>query len=724
MVQNRTGPTSALGHLAAIYFPAPSRMTLGLHCAALVFLCDAFVSGLAAAQTYTPPSHHADIEQIARDTAYVGATAKGSGPLAKDEALLQSAEGHGLKLEDAHDDPNTGFQAMVFERKSDGHKIIAFRGTWPSDTDGQTDVIADLDIIGDTGSSQYNANKTKLEEWARKYPDATVTGHSLGAALGQRYLSEHAGAVREGVFFNAPAIGRHHTHRFARSKVQPPVTIYVGRSQPTPGTLAPAHDIVSEYGGQSHLPGRVIEVTKGQPTDGFKDTLMSSHTAHMLDGKERRQLREIPYADYQRRRQDSWQAGEPFFNIVRVVTGQLDASAAILQEMEGAEEASKLVAENLGPDILPVLDAAANIVSGFGRAKSGPAEPTQVMLESADRDCALAIEKADQALARVQGRLTGTSMARLRLDIMRARETSIGCPQALGKIAAAERLVDAAAERFLNTARGTLKSCDVTAVKGAANTLAAVLTKSEVAAVHTKLKERAEALEAAKREFEKLERLYLSAEKKKDLGGMHHYAGRLMSAANRREVQGCFDDVFMTGRNLRTQITSWQADMENLKTAGRTCDMTRLKQLYNGMKADQHPIVQAMVADLKSQYKVCRNKLQKPAPESREPKLKLAGRWHLKQFKHKGKNKWHSPKRGFRILDVSMGSSGSAGTVRSWSATTQDKEFRGHWRILDERTVQVNWNDGERLTYRIVRLTSSSAHFVHLNSGLQTVLGR
>ena len=215
--------------------PAPLALSLTLLAGLL--------AGSVSAADFVPPGHHAEVEHIAREIAYLGGNAEGGLGMRADPELRDAAARRGLLIREAIDDPETGLQAMVLENDETGETYIAFRGTWPTAAEGASDVVADLDVSGDTGSSQYNAHRATLAQWADRYPDATVTGHSLGAALAQRFVSEHPGAVGEAVLFNAPAIGREHGHRFARAAHQPPVTIYVGRSTPTEGTSAPAFDI-------------------------------------------------------------------------------------------------------------------------------------------------------------------------------------------------------------------------------------------------------------------------------------------------------------------------------------------------------------------------------------------------------------------------------------------------------------------------------------------------
>jgi hypothetical protein len=201
--------------------------------AAMTRICFACVAifaailGVAAAiaAEFKPPAHHAGVEHIARDIAYFGGNTPGGPGMASDPELRDALKKRGLKFREGIDNDRTGMQAMVLEDEKTKQTYIAFRGTWPNAREGALDAITDADHGGDTGSSQYNAHKARLDEWAQRYPNSVVTGHSLGGALGQRFIADHPEAVREGVLFNAPAVDTRHGHQCARATKQPPITI-------------------------------------------------------------------------------------------------------------------------------------------------------------------------------------------------------------------------------------------------------------------------------------------------------------------------------------------------------------------------------------------------------------------------------------------------------------------------------------------------------------------
>ena len=101
-----------------------------------------------------------------------------------------------------------------------------------------------------TQHSGHNAGVTVertrlIELGVRRFANVLPSKPRLSDTSGPDGLSH-----RPGFFYG---IGKQHGHRFARGKKMPPVTIYVGRTTPTDGTLAPAFDIVSGYGGQLPL---------------------------------------------------------------------------------------------------------------------------------------------------------------------------------------------------------------------------------------------------------------------------------------------------------------------------------------------------------------------------------------------------------------------------------------------------------------------------------------
>lgn len=403
----------------------------------------------ASAAEYEVPPHHPNIEKIARDTAYLGGNTEGGFGMSADPELRGNLEKRGLRYREGIDDSgSTGMQAMVLQDEKTGRTYIAFRGTWPKGREGTADVIADADSGGDTGSVQYNAHRERLAQWAEKYPGAIVTGHSLGAALGQRYISEHPGAVREGVLFNAPAIAPEHGHRFARAKKQPPVTIYVGKTNVADDTSAPDYDFVSELGGRNHLPAKIVEVTQTEPHSGFANVLLTSHTAPMLSGNAARKIEEIPYEDYQRQREDSWRDAEPLISKGR--WGALVADAVTLGAFENA-----------------IIDT----VQGFG--KDGPTPPTSAMVDSGARDCAAAAGYVERARRAIQGRITAGKISDAETNLLFARDRSVGCPDVRARMAGVEGAIGAASEALRGREQtdslreriqAALQACDIDAL--------------------------------------------------------------------------------------------------------------------------------------------------------------------------------------------------------------------------------------------------------------------
>jgi len=263
------------------------------------FLCwlglayGAMLSNIDAQAAYKAPEHHAEIEHLAREFGYEGGRAQ-PGEDSRETRKYLSIKGdakfrenlnkRGYKLRDSIDDRMSGMQAIVLE-DAKGKNYIVFRGTEPGEGG---DLIADLDRQSDVGRKQFQKHKDTLASWSRRFPDALVTGHSLGGALGQRYVVEHPDKIREAVFFNPPGIEKRHAHRFAHTEVRPPVTLYVAKGKES------VPDFISELGGQSHIPGRVVEA------EITGDTFYS-HSSDMFNS-EGVSLVEIGYQNYQNRR--------------------------------------------------------------------------------------------------------------------------------------------------------------------------------------------------------------------------------------------------------------------------------------------------------------------------------------------------------------------------------------------------------------------------------------
>lgn len=253
------------------------------------------------------PLGHADIEELARRVGYAGGRLEswekpGSddpSALARNESLLamrgdkffrQDLERNGLEMLDAIDNRATGLQAvLVRDTRGSGRVYAIMRGTEfnvGTNDERWRDAYADANT-SQIGAVQYQADKARLAEWAQEHSgNLTVTGHSLGAALAQRFVLEHPNAVREAVVFNPPGLNEADCNRRTPAEL-PPVTYYV---QP--------NDPVSGKGGPCHVPGKVFMVEGGSTetfTPGAKG--FAEHRGYMLqDGT---WVREEDFAKWQ-----------------------------------------------------------------------------------------------------------------------------------------------------------------------------------------------------------------------------------------------------------------------------------------------------------------------------------------------------------------------------------------------------------------------------------------
>jgi pimeloyl-ACP methyl ester carboxylesterase len=218
--------------------------------------------------------------------------------------LIRAMNRDGLTLVEDVRDPGTGFGAIVLRDNNSGQTYIAFKGTdfW--------DIHDLIDDAGNIGTIQYGRWKEQvLDRWARDYPQSIVTGHSLGAVLGERYVADHPASVRQAVFFNAPGVDQNAAERFRNSTGGP------GQPPRTPISYFQAlHDLVSEFGGQEQLPGAVYVVTGGQVDPGTNGSLlMAEHRGQMLQSNSGTHITPIDFSTYQRNRQRnnfSWVLGQ------------------------------------------------------------------------------------------------------------------------------------------------------------------------------------------------------------------------------------------------------------------------------------------------------------------------------------------------------------------------------------------------------------------------------
>jgi hypothetical protein len=169
--------------------------------------------GLCNAQTLHK-HHHTLAERLAHFDVYELGTGVNGGMRADAQGKKNIENTMGLKVLDTLYDIPDGFSsehqqdrfaAMVVQdtNRQPPQTFIVFRGT-----DDQEDVVQYLEtgLRGkvEVGQQQFQKYHEHLQQWARLYPDAVVTGHSLGGALAQRYVAEFPKNCKELVTFQAP----------------------------------------------------------------------------------------------------------------------------------------------------------------------------------------------------------------------------------------------------------------------------------------------------------------------------------------------------------------------------------------------------------------------------------------------------------------------------------------------------------------------------------------
>ncbi len=240
-----------------------------------------------AGSNYLPPVNHAILEDLARNGVYdIGRAETVDGGDARsgdiltmrgDADMRSNLAQKGFTFKDSIEDAKTGMQAMVLQ-DANGKNYIIFRGTEPTQRDGDLTTDAQLNV----GIGQYEGNKSKTDQWAKDYPGATVSGHSLGSSLAQHYINDHPDSVGDAVLFNAPGVSEAEADHFAVLDHKPPITYYQGDG-----------DLVSQHGGAAHLTGTVV-VASGGNVD-YTVNALNAHRGSMLQpGDDKRDRKELP----------------------------------------------------------------------------------------------------------------------------------------------------------------------------------------------------------------------------------------------------------------------------------------------------------------------------------------------------------------------------------------------------------------------------------------------
>lgn len=211
-------------------------------------------------------------------------------PSLETRAAIRKMNADGYTLVESIDGRND-FQAIVV-KDAQGQTYIAFRGT-----EGVQDLADD---VGRIGIWQYENNKSRLDRIAEDYPGAIVTGHSLGAALAQRYTADHPDRVKEMVLFQAPGVDKATAEKY-REKTSGPFGV-----PPVPGYIYNAEgDYVGEHGGDEFLDSTVsIAYSETGDLDrGYFNSLkFKPHRATLLQGDSDASFVELDSATYNRNR--------------------------------------------------------------------------------------------------------------------------------------------------------------------------------------------------------------------------------------------------------------------------------------------------------------------------------------------------------------------------------------------------------------------------------------
>lgn len=211
-------------------------------------------------------------------------------PSQETRAAIRKMNADGFTLVESIDGKND-FQAIVV-KDSKGQTYIAFRGT-----EGAQDLADD---VGRIGIWQYENNKSRLDQLAEDYPGAIVTGHSLGAALAQRYTADHPERVKEMVLFQAPGVDKATVEKY-RAKTSGPFGV-----PPVPGQIYNAEgDYVGEHGGDEFLDSNVSIAYSdtGDLDRGYFNSLkFKPHRATLLQSDSDASFVELDSETYNRNR--------------------------------------------------------------------------------------------------------------------------------------------------------------------------------------------------------------------------------------------------------------------------------------------------------------------------------------------------------------------------------------------------------------------------------------
>ena len=201
---------------------------------------------------------HAEVERMTHDYVYRAPTSKTVQNTLKSKA--------GMTIVSSIVDKESGFTAMVIEKK--GKHFIVFRGTDELTVD-TFDYVHNAEA--QVGRTQYQKHKDTLAAWAKQYKPATVSGHSLGGAIAQRFVADNPSTTKEMVLFQSPGVEHEVRDKLKDYKGVPPkCSLYVAE-----------HDIVADAGYQHLLEPDVVCAKVGDLGTDL-DSKAASHMAFLL----------------------------------------------------------------------------------------------------------------------------------------------------------------------------------------------------------------------------------------------------------------------------------------------------------------------------------------------------------------------------------------------------------------------------------------------------------
>jgi hypothetical protein len=282
------------------------------------------------------------------------------------------------------------------------------------------------------------------------------------------------------------------------------------------------------------------------------------------------------------------------------VTEALAGTATTIMPNLGA--IGNLVAAGL-PQAGQLVGAVANIAAGFG--KDGPRAPTPAMRSAGGRDCEASIGYANRAQNGIKGQITSQKLSEAELFVRWARDRSVGCPDALAKIASVESVMQASLSALRSRMQSKIKSCDPNELREARNEAAVFKGRPGFDDLAVALGSKLVAMEATTERLSGFSSAYTRARDAGSLEGMEAALTSFNSAVRESRDPACHAKRQATAESLLNTVNNLKPKVALANAAIAACNTDEINRHTRIFQSGKSTVAAKVTEQLKAAGKKC-----------------------------------------------------------------------------------------------------------------------